>query len=486
MLDLHTMMATIGRAGMWLGPAAGVFFWWLGLEWELPVAGRVTWGLMGWMAVWWLTEAVPLAVTALLPLVVLPLGGAMTLSSAASPFASSIIFLFAGGFVLALAIQHVGLDTRLAMAVLSKAGRTGPGIVAAFMLATAALSAFISNTATAAMMLPLALSVLAVTDTHQPWPQAARKAFGRCLLLGIAYGATIGGVATIIGSPPNALAAEFMREELGIDVSFVGWMLLVAPLSVLLLPIGWFLLTRVLQPVNGLDLPVDFARSLAAGRDGGWTKAQRRVAAIFIVTAAAWLCRPFIQDAVPAAKALGDSGIAVCAAIACFIVPGGDGRGPILDIGSVRRLPWEILILFGGGLSLAAGVEQTGVADAIAGTLSGLPAMPAVVVIAIVAGAILLLTELTSNTATAATFIPVLAAGAAVLGVQPTDLVMAAAAAASCAFMLPVATPPNAIAFSAGRLEVADMARCGIWLNVVALLLIAALARWLWPWLLAT
>jgi len=484
-MDSMQRLSVVRRAGFWLGPLVGLALGWQGSWWGLADEGVVTWGLMGWMAVWWLSEAVPLAVTSFLPLVVLPAGGAATMSEASAPFASSIIFLFAGGFVLALAIQQVGLDRRIAVAVISRAGGTPDRLVAAFMIVAAALSAFISNTATTAMMLPLALSVIAAVDDRPDWSDSERGAFARSLLLGVAFAATIGGVATIIGSPPNALAAEYMREELGLDVSFAGWMMLAVPLTVVLLPAAWFLLTRILHPCPQVDV-----RSSAGGirlGEGGpqaWKAPQRRVAAVFLVTAIAWLARPFVQQYVPWLGLLGDSGIAVAAAMACFILPAGRGLGPILDITAIRKLPWEILILFGGGLSLASGVKATGVAAALADSFASLPLMPAVVVVAIVAGGILLLTELTSNTATAATFIPILAAAAAVLGVMPSDLVLTAAAAASCAFMLPVATPPNAIVFSAGRLTIPDMAASGIWLNIASLLVITALSRTLWPYLL--
>jgi len=439
---------------------------------------------MAWMAAWWLTEAVPLAVTSLLPLVILPAGGAATLSEASAPFASSIIFLFAGGFVLALAIQRVGLDRRIAVSVIVRAGGRPDRLVGAFMVVAAGLSAFISNTATTAMMLPLALSVLAAVEGVPGWTDRDRVSFGRSLLLGLAYAATIGGVATIIGSPPNALAAEFMREELGLDVSFVEWMMLALPITFILLPIAWVLLTRVLHPCRKGD--IRSAAEAIAGEAGGapLTPSQRRVAMIFLITAAAWLGRPFVQDLAPVLGLLGDAGIAVAAAIACFVIPSERGAPAILDVASIRRLPWEILILFGGGLSLAASVKATGVAAAIAESMASLPLLPAILVVAIVAAGILLLTELTSNTATAATFIPILAAGAMALGVAPGDLVLAAAAAASCAFMLPVATPPNAIVFSADRVTLGDMATAGVWLNLGALIIIAALSRTLWPYLL--
>ena len=479
-------LRAVRGAGLWLGPLMGLAFWWFGRQWGLGDAGCVTWALMAWMATWWLTEAVPLAVTSLLPLVVLPAGGAATLPQASAPFASSIIFLFAGGFVLALAIQRAGLDRRIALAVITRAGGSPGRLVAAFMLVTAVLSAFISNTATTAMMLPLALSVVAAIDRQSGWVERDRAAFARSLLLGLAFAATIGGVATIIGSPPNALAAEYMREELGLEISFAGWMLLAVPISIVMLPVAWWLLTSVLHPVPKADVRGAVGESLHFGAEAtAWTSLQKRVALIFVVTAAAWLARPFVEDLVPVLGLLGDSGISMAAAMACFILPAGSEPGPVLDISAIRRLPWEILILFGGGLSLAASVKSTGVAAAIAETFTALPPMPAVVVVLLVAGVILLLTELTSNTATAATFIPVLAAGAAVLGVGAADLVVAVAAASSCAFMLPVATPPNAIVFSADRLRMADMATSGIWLNLAALAVIAALARTLWPLMLA-
>ena len=446
-----------------------------------PVQWRVA-GLGLLMAVWWITEVLPFAITALLPLVFLPLMGAGTIQSAAAPFADPIIFLFMGGFMIAQAMQRWNLHRRLALAIILRTGTRPPNLVAGFMLATAFLSMWVSNTAVAVMMLPIALSVIQVVQAPREIPDAGAghpvdpgaSAFGVALLLGVAYAASIGGVATLIGTPPNALLAGFMAQEFSLDIGFGRWMLIGIPVTLILLPITWFLLTRILFPLgdgagDGLEAAEASSRSLEALRRelGSISSAEIRVAVVFVVTALAWISRPLLNTWVPG---LSDAGIAMAATLILCILPAGGGKkGPLLDWQWARGIPWGILLLFGGGLSLAGAISQTGLAAWIGEALTAAGGIPFVLLLLLVAAVIVFLTELTSNTATAAAFLPILAALAVALGQDPLLFTVIAALAASCAFMLPVATPPNAVVFGSGHLRMQDMVRAGLILNVLVI-----------------
>jgi solute carrier family 13 (sodium-dependent dicarboxylate transporter), member 2/3/5 len=428
------------------------------------------------MAIWWMTEAVPIPVTALAPLVLFPLLGVMSPAAAAAPYANPVIFLFLGGFVLALAMQRHGLHRRVALGVVRTLGVRRDRVVLGFMAVTAFVSMWVSNTATAVMMLPIGVSILQLRGdgAGEAGPHPAGGNFGVALVLGIAYGASIGGLATLIGTPPNALLAGFMLETYGVEVGFAQWMAAALPLVLVALPLAWLVLTRVAFPVGagsiagGSDLLRDEYRRLGPASAG-----ERRIAAIFVITAALWIVRPLLGGALPG---LTDAGIAIAAAVATFIVPVDLRRGEFLmDWQTAERLPWGVLLLFGGGLSLADAVSGSGLAAWIGAVLSGLQAWPLVVVIALVTTVIIFLTELTSNTATAATFLPLIASLSIGLGENPFLLVVPAAIAASCAFMLPVATPPNAVLYASGYVTVPQMARAGVLLNVMFILLITAL-----------
>ena len=433
------------------------------------------------MAVWWASEALPVAATALLPLVLVPLLGIGDMDAAAAPFANPLIFLFLGGFVLALAMQRWNLHRRIALAVVARSGRRPEGLIAGFMGATAFLSMWVSNTATTMMMLAIAVSVVGVVvrapADAAPAPAAARN-FATALMLGIAYAASIGGLATLIGTPPNALLAAFVAERTGTEIGFARWMAVGLPVSLLLLPAAWALLVRLVFPCAGAHTP-DVAAIAemrrAMGRPGA---AERRVAVVFALAALAWIGRPFLA-LVPPLDRLSDPTIAVAAALALFLIPSGTVKGQtLMNWDWARRLPWGTLILFGGGLSLANAVAASGLAAWIGAALGGLAAWPSLLLVAAVAGIVLLLTELTSNTATTATFLPVIAALAAGAGLAPLLLLVPAALAASCAFMLPVATPPNAIVHGSGHVTLPQMVRAGLWLNLAGLACVTAAAYW--------
>lgn len=479
--------ANVSHFGLWLGPllAIGAFFLLPGADQAEPTgispAGRITAALAVWMATWWLTEALPLAGTALLPIVVLPLAEALTITAAAAPYANPLIFLFLGGFIIGLAIQRFGLHRRMALHVLLAVGTSPRRLIAGFMLASATLSMWISNTATAIMMLPIGASVLAMLKERQLSVAADSpncrpedvESFSTALVLGIAYACSIGGIGTLIGTPPNLILAAFLRSQYGIELSMAQWLSVGLPLVAILLPLTWFYLTRVAFRVSSRPLPcsqeVIKAELTALGPMG---RGERVVLAVFSLTAAAWILRPQIVVWTGLAG-LSDATIAMGAALMLFVLPVSQSpRRAAMDWATAKQLPWDILILFGGGLSLAGAIAATGVDVFIGSGFSHLAGVaPFLLVLAVTAG-VILLTEITSNTAVTSTLMPVLAATAVATGAPAGMLLTAAAMAASCAFMLPVATPPNAVVFASGFVNIAQMARAGLWLNVAAALTI--------------
>ena len=432
------------------------------------------------MAIWWMTEALPIAATSLLPLLLLPLLGVAPMAGAAAPYANPLIFLFLGGFLIALAMERSGLHLRLALTIIRRVGTAPSRIVLGFMVAAAALSMWISNTATAMMMLPIGISVSALvrrqTEAQKtPETDSETRNISLCLLLGIAYGCSLGGMATLVGTPTNALLAAFVAESWQMELSFARWMMVALPLSVVGVAVTFLVLTRWVYPIQLRSLPG--GRALIEGelkKLGPSSAAERRVAWVFVLTAGLWIGRPLLGNL---ASNLSDPGIAIFGALLLFAVPVDWKRGVFaLRWDDTARLPWGVLLLFGGGLSLAQAVKETGLAEAMGAALSGLAGWPPVLVTFAAVALIILLTELTSNTATAAAFLPVLAALAAALGRAPMELLVPATLAASCAFMLPVATPPNAIVYGSGELTVPQMARAGVWLNVIFAVLLTLLA----------
>ncbi len=432
-------------------------------------AWRVT-GIAAWMMLWWVTEALPLAVTALLPILLLPLAGVMDTGGATQAYAHPVVFLFLGGFLLALAIQQCGLHERIALAILTFGGSQPARVVAAFMVATAMLSMWISNTATAALLLPVALSILAlVEDDHAEW---SRHRFTPALLVGIAYAANIGGMATLIGTPPNAILAGYLGEHHGISVSFIGWMAVGLPLACVLLAVAWWLLVRVSFPLG--ERPLEHLGAMVADRRrllGGWTRPQRLVAGVFLAAALLWLLRPALNQWLPE---LHDAHIALGAGVLAFLLPAAADRRSLLEWKDTQQLPWGVLLLIGGGLSLGAAVVESGLADWIAAGLAATRGWSIPIMVAAVAAVAMALSHVTSNTAAAATLIPIATTTGIAAGLPPLLLAMPVALAASCAFLLPTATPPNAIVFGSERLKVLHLIRAGAPLSAAALLGLAA------------
>jgi sodium-dependent dicarboxylate transporter 2/3/5 len=444
-----------------------------------PVAWRVA-AVAALMATWWVTEAIPIPATGLLPLVLFPLLGVASMGGASAPYADPLIFLFLGGFLVALALERWNLHRRIALRTVALVGTRPPALVGGFMLATAFLSMWVSNTATAVMMLPIGLSVIGLLRDRPGGDTAAGAGdgFAPALLLGIAYAASVGGLGTLIGTPPNALLAGFMARTYGVEIGFAQWMLIGLPLVAVLLFCTWVLLTKLAFTLPRGEI-AGTARLLQGelAALGPMTGPERRVAMVFTTMAVLWVVRPLLGDLVPG---LSDTGIAIAAALALFVLPAGKGQGgaALLDWEASRRLPWGVLLLFGGGLSLAAAIARSGLAEWIGTALSGFGGWPVLVVVLVVVTAIIFLTELTSNTATAATFLPLVASVAPALGTDPFMLTIPAALAASCAFMMPVATPPNAIIYGSGQVTIAQMVKAGFWLNLVSILVITGLA-WL-------
>ncbi len=442
------------------------------------------------MASWWLSEAIPIPATALLPIALLPILGGASIKQATAPYGHYLIFLFLGGFILSLAMERWGLHRRIALKTLSLVGTRPDRMVGGFMLTTAGLSMWVSNTATTIMMLPIALSVIElVTDPDQAGgaqPDAVElKHFSLALLLGVAYAASIGGMGSLIGTPPNLFLASFVKETYGVEIGFVQWLAIGVPLVLLFLPCAWWLLTRLLFPLGQLRLEGgDELVRREYERLGPISRAEKMTLAIFVLAGLGWVTRPLLTQlsigGMQPLAGLSDAGIAVLAALALFVLPVDARRGVfVMDWDSARKLPWGILLLFGGGLSLAGALEHNGVGAFLGQQVTGLSGVHPGVLMMLVYLLVIAITELTSNTATTATLVPILAAVALALDVHPYLLIITATLAASCAFMMPVATPPNAIVFSSGRITIPQMCAAGIVLNLAGALLIPALVYWL-------
>lgn len=453
--------------------------------------GRATTAIVALMAVLWMTEAMPLAATALVPIVLFPLAGVLPLPETAASYANEVIFLLLGGFLIGRAMVRWELHRRFALAIVAIAGSKPTRLVAGFMVATAFLSMWISNTATVVMMLPIGLSVIALLasqDHHVPADEWV-PGFATCLLLATAYSASIGSVGTLIGTPPNLLLRAFVEERFGIVIGFAEWMLVGVPFVLVFLPIAWLVLIRLYPPGS---VEIAGGRELIRGERaalGPISRGEKVVLCVFVATVAAWVLREPLGDwawlvaKAPWVAELTDAGIAIAAALVLFAFPVYPREGVFaLDWEHARGLPWGILVLVGGGLALAAAVRANGVDTWVGELLAGLGALPVVVLVLAVTTVVIFLTEVTSNTATAATLIPIMAGVAIALDVDPFLLVVPAAMAASCAFMMPVATPPNAIVFASGYLTVTRMARVGLWLNLVGAGLITVFAFTLVTW----
>ncbi|KZE10007.1 SLC13 family permease [Brevibacterium casei] len=483
---------------------------------------RLTAGVAVLMAVWWMTEALPIPATSLVPLVAFPVfGSEIEMADVGASYGNPIIFLFLGGFLIALSMQRWNLHRRIALFTLSLMGnRPGP-MIAGFMIATGFMSMWVSNTATAVMMLPIGISVLMIvakvvgsaitpaeaTDrsdstqssatTEGSAPDAGtgtgadtapgagsgpdsevglghvvKSNFGTALMLGIAYAASIGSLGTIIGTPPNTFLVAYLKDNHDISIGFGQWMLVGVPLAVVMMAIAWFLLVKVLFKPEIDEIPGgrELIREELA-KLGPMSTGEKLVLGMFVLAAVSWITIPLIFEDPP----ISDEGIAMVIGLLLFLIPGGANRGVrLLDWETAEKLPWGVLLLFGGGLALSAQFSSSGLTEWIGEASAGLGVLPPILIVAVFAAIILFLTELTSNTATAATFIPVVGGVALGLQLDPLLLTIPVALAATCAFMLPVATPPNAVAYGSGYVTIGQMVKGGIWLNVIGIVLITA------------
>ena len=449
---------------------------------SLPIAAKRAAAIFVCMGIWWATEAVPIAVTALIPLVFFPILGVANIESTAAPYANKNIFLFLGGFFLSIAIQKCNLHKRMALNVLKYTGTRGKSIIGGFMLSSCVLSMWIMNTSTTIMLLPIGLAIIAVVkESMSELSEMEKINFQVALLLGIAYAANIGGIATLIGTAPNMALNGFMEEQYGVSISFLDWMKVGLPVSLILLPMSWFTLTRISFPVN-FETSSETQETIQAMRQsiGKIKTPEKRVFVIFLMTALLWVFRSPINN-IPGMEGLTDPGIAMLCGLTLYLTPSGGGQDyNLLEWKDAEKgVPWGILLLFGGGLSLAAAAQITGLAAWIGNLMP--VGLSIVFLVVLFTALIIFLTELTSNLATTATFLPIVAVIATQFGFNPLLLTASIAIAASCAFMLPVATPPNAIVFGSELIKVPQMMRAGIAINIIAILIVSLAGIYLVP-----
>ncbi|AQL41388.1 anion transporter [Halorientalis sp. IM1011] len=476
------------KVGLVLGPVLFAAIMLLPTPEGLSPGGQAVGATTAWVAVWWISEAIPIPATSLLPIVLFPLTGALDVDATTAPYANDLIFLFMGGFFIAMAMQRWDLHRRIALRTIRVIGAGPERIILGFMVATAFLSMWVSNTATTMMMTPIGLAVILQTsdlvdraDSDVPTAQGEFR-FGTALMLCIAYSASVGGVGTIIGTPPNLVLVGAINETFGQSISFAQWMLYGVPIAALGVAIIWVYVTRFLLPPRmdtlpgGMDVIDDELDAL-----GTMSREEKLVLAVFTVTAAAWISRSFVLE--PIVPGISDSVIAIAGALALFLIPASEDDGSftfLLDWDTAVGIPWGIILLFGGGLSIAAGFEQAGLAVWIGEQLGALQGVSILLVMTVVVVLTIFMTEVTSNTATTAMLMPIMASLAVGLSIHPYGIMIAAATAASFAFMLPVATPPNAVVFGSGYITMPQMAKTGFGLNIIGVLLVIALSlTWL-------
>jgi len=486
------------RVGLVLGPSlfAGLL---IVVPFDISPSANAALASTLWVATWWMSEAIPIPATSLLPIVLFPLTGVVDTPTATAPYADPVVFLLLGGFLLALGIERWGLHRRIALTVVSLVGVRVDRLLLGFMVATAFLSMWISNSATAMLMVPIGAAVIVsvrAADEQERESTAEDNAvdlvtavrmdpddqpvtdFGLALMLGIAYSASIGGVATLIGSPPNAVFAGVAESRLDVQIGFLDWLVFAGPLSVVFLFVTWLLLLKLLRPEIPLDRGAEAVLRTQREELGGVSRGERRMLAIFALVGAGWLLRPFVLQ--PLFPAITDTIVAIVGGVLLFVVPVDyENRVFLLDWNDAMRLPWGVLLLLGAGFSLANGFQESGLDTAIAHGLAGIAGVPVYVLVLVVATVVVFLTEVTSNTATATVFMPIMISLGLTIGVSPLMLMATAALAASMAFMLPVATPPNAVVFGSGYVTIPQMSRTGLWLNLLGIVAIIVL-MYLW------
>jgi solute carrier family 13 (sodium-dependent dicarboxylate transporter), member 2/3/5 len=473
----------------WIGFFGGIVLFFLMIFSEAPeglsLAGWRTAAVAVIMAIWWVTEVMPISATALLPIVLFPVLGVMDVASATTPYANPMIFLFMGGFIIAIAMQRWDLHRRIALSIIALIGSKPRNIIAGFMISSAFMSMWVSNTAATLMMLPIAMSVIELTKSPQNSGISPRqfKNFGLTLMLAIAFSSSVGGLGTVIGTPTNALMIAFVQDSYGVEISFAQWMMIGIPVVILGLPVIFYTLANIIYPVHFQTLPGGKEYILdELKRLGSISRAEMMVAVVFILVGLLWITRPLIADLIPG---LSDAGIAIFGALILFLIPV-DIRKAIflLEWKDAEKIPWGVLILFGGGLSLAGAIQRTGLAEWVGGYFGILAGWHVVFIIFVVAIVIIMFTELASNSATAAAFLPVIGSVAIGVGQDPLLFALPVALVASCAFMLPVATPPNAIVYGSGVMTIPEMAKAGLLLNLFFAILVTLLTYFLFTMML--
>ena len=439
-----------------------------------------------WIAVWWVTEAIPIAATALLPIVLFPLTGGVDIQSTTAQYGHRFVFLYVGGFLIAIAIEKWGLHRRIALSIIRVIGTNISQIILGFMVATAALSMWISNTATAVLMLPIGMAIIHQLQDNPETDADENATFGKALMLAIAYSASIGGMATLIGTPPNLVLAGVVEELYEVEISFAQWIVFGLPISLVLLVVCWLYLTRAAFAFRERSFPggrEEIAQQLAAL--GKTTPEEKLLLCVFVLTAAAWFSRSFVQQQLGLMPRLDDTIIAVAAGLSLFLLPSRkrdqERPQPLLRWEDAKHLPWGIVLLFGGGMALAEGFKSSGLAAWIGGQTALLENAPLLLLVFLLIAAVNFLTEVTSNLATTSMLLPILSAVALSMDIHPYLLMVGATVAASCAFMLPVATPPNAVVFGSGYLRIPDMVRTGVWMNAISIVLLTAIVYFVLP-----
>ena len=455
---------TVQRIGLIVGLAGFILTMLIPAPAGMPLAAWQTAGLVWWMAAWWMSEALPLYATAFLPFIVLPLLGIADANKTAAAYYSPIMFLFLGGAFLALTIERTGLHRRLAHGILSRSGSKPWQVLLAVMMATALISTVISNTSTALIMMPMALAMLAAGGVKEEETGGLAGA----LPMGIAFAASIGGLGTLVGSPTNAIAVALLEKTLHVDISFAEWSLFGMPIVLLGIPLAALIIARVQR--LGDDRFDPLAARTAIKQAASWTSPERRLVPVFVLTILAWVSQPLLEPLFPKGG-LTDGTIAAIAGLALFVLPDGTGR-PMLVWREANRAPWDVVLMFGGGLALAMGMSESGLAGWMGQMLLPLSAVPLLVVALVLVAFVVLITEFASNIATASAIMPVVAALVAAMGADPILLALPAAFAASWGFMLPSGTGPNAIGWATGHIALPKVLKAGLVLDVAGTFLI--------------
>lgn len=462
-----------------LGPLAFGILELLGGPSTLSPEGYHVLTITVWIAIWWTTEAVPIYVTSLLPIILFPITGTMDIGTTTASYGDKYIFLYLGGFILAITIEKWGLHKRIALTIIRIIGSNILTILLGFMAATAFISMWISNTATTVMMLPIGMAVVSQFKKHSNGTTSDADNMGKALMLGIAYSASIGGIATLIGTPPNLVFAGILETTYGVKISFFQWMQFGLPISVVLLLLCWLYLTRIGFTFEQKEFPGGKKQIQNMLYELGKTSYEERlVLIVFITTAVLWMTRSLLEKVIPA---LDDTIIGMAAGILLFLLPAKAGKGRLIDWNECSKIPWGILLLFGGGMALAQGFNETGLAKWIASQATLLDGISLLLLILVLVAIINFLTEITSNLATTAMVLPILAPMAFAFNLHPYSIMVSVTISASCAFMMPVATPPNAVVFASGYLRIRDMMRIGIWMNLISIVVITIFSYFLLP-----